>query len=415
MRMVPAVRRYYLYRATLSPGFYVPVSVAYLQARGLGLAAIGAVEGAFLFGTVVAELPTGFLGDRLGRRTALALGNVVLVGVMGGLVVADTAVEFLVVYVVWSVGWTFRTGTADAWLYELLSARGLADDHARASGRADSILRVVSGGAALSAGLLYAVDPRLPFVATAVLAALGLPVLATIPDPGRVDSGPETGAGGPASDHGHADRGGCGGSVGVGRAARALGEHLPRPSIRWLVAYAALFNVVFAVTRVFEQPAMRSVGVPVAAFGAVYAGFKLTSAVAASAAGPLRDRLGTRGVLVSLVPVVGLAYAGLGALPVFVLPALFARRAVQRLTRPVRTQYLNDRIDGTGRATVLSGVSMVLGLVSAGATVASGWLAAAVGPLAVVSGVGVVASVVGGLVWLTVRPVRAGTSGPTPG
>lgn len=119
--MVSLVRRYYGYRATLATGFYLPVSVIFLESQGLGLAEIGLVQGAFLFAMVAAELPTGYLGDRLGRRTALALGNGIVVAVMLGFVIADSVSEFLVVYVLWAVGWTFRTGTADAWLYELLA------------------------------------------------------------------------------------------------------------------------------------------------------------------------------------------------------------------------------------------------------------------------------------------------------
>lgn len=389
--MVSLVRRYYLYRASLSPGFYIPVSVVYMQDQGLGLADIGVAQGAFLFSMVVSELPTGYLGDRLGRRNALALGNAVVVAVMVGFTLADSPVAFAAVYAVWAVGWTFRTGTADAWLYELLAERDAEDEHARITGRADSTLRLVSAGAALTAGLLYTVDPAAPFLANAGLAALGLPVLFTLPK---------------TQDTDEAD----GDRIGVREAARVLRVQLPRPSIRWIVAYAALFNLVFSVTRVFEQPAMRAVGVPVAGLGVLYAGFKLVSAVAASAAGPLQDRLGTRGVLLLLVPVVGVAYASFAVVPILLVPALFCRRGVQRVTRPVRNQYLNDRLENVGRATALSGVSMALTLVSGTANVLGGRVASVVGPVTFLSATGVAVSLVGGLLWVATRPVREPTA-----
>lgn len=385
--MVSLVRRYYLYRATLSSGFYIPVSVVYMESQGLGLADIGAVQAAFLFSMVVSELPTGYLGDRLGRRAALAFGNVVVVAVMVGFALADSTVEFAVVYAVWAVGWTFRTGTADAWLYEQLAERGDEDEHARLTGRADSTLRLVSGTAALAAGFLYTVDPAFPFLANAALAALGLPLLWTLPAARGVDANTEA-------------------RLGVREAASVLRTQLSKPAVCWLVIYAALFNVAFSMTRVFEQPAMRSVGVPVAGLGVLYAGFKLVSAVASSQAGRIQDALGTRGVLLLMVPVVGVAYASFAVVPLLLLPALFVRRGLQRVTRPVRNEYVNDRVDDVGRATVLSGVSMALTLASGTANAIGGYAAEAVGALTLLSAVGVTVAALGGLLWLVVRPVR---------
>jgi len=390
--MLSLVRRYYLYRATLSAGFYIPVSVVYMKSQGLGLADIGFVQGAFLFSMVASELPTGYLGDRLGRRNALALGNAIVVAVMLGFAVADSTPAFAVVYVVWAVGWTFRTGTTDAWLYELLAERDAEDEHAKISGRANSTLLVVSGATALAAGVLYTIDPAVPFLPNAGLAALGLPILATLPKTqGSGGAGPE------AEEQA---------KMSVREATHALRTQLPRPSIRWIVVYAALFNLVFSVTRVFEQPAMQSVGVQVAELGVLYAGFKLVSAVASSAVGPIQDRVGTRGVLLALVPIVAVAYASFAVVPILLVPALFVRRATQRVTRPVRNEYINDRLENVGRATVLSGVSMALTLVSGTANVLGGRVAADIGPLAFLSAVGVTSALAGGLLWVVARPVR---------
>ncbi|MFC7097196.1 MFS transporter [Halobaculum marinum] len=412
--MVSPIRRYYAYRASLSSGFYIPVSVVYMESKGLGLPEIGAVQAAFLFSMVAWELPTGYLGDRLGRRTALGVGSVLTVAVMVGFALADSTVGFAVVYASWAIAWTLKSGTADAWLYELLARDGAVDEFSRFAGRADSTLLLVSGGAALAAGLLYTVDPVLPFLANAMLAALGIPVLITLPRTHGGDS-PDAAApaGGNASASDSSDAGAAATAtgptdttLGVREAAAVLRSQLTRPSIRWIVVYAALFNLAFSVTRVFEQPAMRAVGVPVAGLGVLYAAFKLVSAVAASAAGPISERLGTRGVLLLLVPVIGVTYGAFAVVPVLLLPALFLRRGLQRITRPVRNEYINDRLTGAGRATVLSGVSMVLTLVSGTANVLGGRVAAAVGPLTFLSTTGVAVAVAAGVLWVAVRPVR---------
>ncbi|MFB6153494.1 MAG: MFS transporter, partial [Halodesulfurarchaeum sp.] len=359
--MVGTIARYYLYRATLSSGFYLPVSVIYMQSHALGLAEIGFVQATFLFTMVLAEIPTGYVGDRLGHRTALALGSVLSATVMVGFTLASTTAHFAVIYATWAIAWTFKSGTVDAWLYEYLDTIDREDDFAGISGTSNAALQAVSAATALLAGLLYVVDPAAPFLANGVLATIGLPIVATLP---------ATDGTGDTED-----------TLGVRAAIRVITEELPRPRLRWLVAYAAIFNLVYSVTRVFEQPAMQSVGVSVAALGGTYAGFKLLEAIAATQVGTIEDALGTRGVLLAQIPVVGLTYAAFGALPALVVPALFLRRGVQRITRPVRTGYINDQVAGTGRATVLSGVSMVLTLISGTGNILGGYVAAAIGPV----------------------------------
>lgn len=388
--MVSVIRRYYAYRATLTNGFYLPVSVIYMETRGLGLADIGFVQGVFLFGMVAAELPTGYLADYLGRRRTLALGNAITASVMAAFVFASTVTHFTVIYLLWAVAWTLRSGTSDAWLYELLEREGLDGEFARLSGRAESVLLVVSAVSALVAGVLYTVDPVVPFTANAAVAAVGLPILFTLPQTqnAKSDEPPMT----------------------LRRAVSLLREQFTRPSIGWLVVYAALFNVVFSVTRVFEQPALREVGVPVAGLGALYAGFKLVSAVATSATGPIQDRIGTRGVMLSLVPIFGVLYASFAVVPLVLIPAVFVRRAVSQLVRPVRNEYINDRLENVGRATVLSGVSMVLSLASGTANVLGGPVAEDIGPVMFLAATGVAVSIAAGVLWLLTSPIRDDSS-----
>ena len=121
-----AVRRYYAYFATTSIGLYIPVGVVFLsEVRGFGLDAIGTVMAAYLFGMVLGELPTGYLGDRMGQRESLAVGNAIMASSLVAWAFLQTPLQYAILNVVWAIGTTFRSGTADAWLYEYLDAREL--------------------------------------------------------------------------------------------------------------------------------------------------------------------------------------------------------------------------------------------------------------------------------------------------
>nr|WP_228370972.1 MULTISPECIES: MFS transporter [unclassified Natrinema] len=83
-------RRYYLYSLTETQGLIAPVWVLLLQARGLSYTDIGFLGAVYWAVLVLAEIPTGYIGDRLGRRQSLLMAAVVTAVGIGGLAFAQT-------------------------------------------------------------------------------------------------------------------------------------------------------------------------------------------------------------------------------------------------------------------------------------------------------------------------------------
>ncbi len=385
--------RYYLYRATTAAGFYVPVAILYLRDEGYSLGFVGVAYAIYGAASLAAEIPTGYLGDWLGRRASLAAGAVLRAVTLGLYPVVESGTAILALHVVWAVGRTFRSGTHDAWLYELLSRSLDEDEFARVEGRGSTVRESVSAVGAVCGGVMYTLDPLLPFASSALLALTGLPVLYSFdPVPATGDTADER--------------------FGAGEAVRVLRAQVGRPEIRWLVAYAAVFQAVFLVTRIYEQPALRAVGLPVASLGLLYAAFKLVSAGAAATAGWFEARLGVRGVFALLVPLYAVAYGAVSVVPWLLVPALFLNRGRLSMTRPVRNQYLNDRLAGVGRATVLSGASMVLAAAGIVARLAASRVADTLGPVSLLPVFGLAGAGVGLALWLSVSPVRGDQSEP---
>lgn len=392
------VRRYYAYLATTAYGLYLPVGLLYLEQQ-YGYAVVGLTQGVFAFALVAAEIPTGYVGDRIGRRASLALGNVISAGALASFVFLDSPLEYCVLYVVWAFGWAFHSGTGEAWLYELLSSHGEDDRYTHVSSRGASILLAASAiGALLAGGLVPLFGWGMPLFANAALFALGIPIVLSLPKSGseETDGSAADGSANAVDDD----------VFGVRDAVRLLHAQTARPEVRWAVAYLALFHVLFAVTRPYESIVANNEGVSILAIGAMYAGFKLFSAGAASTAGWIRDVLGTRGVFVLLIPVYGLAYATLAFAPVLVFSVFFLNRGLKQVMRPVRNQYLNDRLENVGRATVLSGVSMALSIASGTATTFSGVLIGTYGPFQFFATAGVLVAGVAGVLWVAVDPIR---------
>ncbi|MFC7196719.1 hypothetical protein ACFQL4_22195 [Halosimplex aquaticum] len=69
------------------------------------------------------EIPTGFVGDRIGWRNSLVLGNALRSVAVVAMGLSSTFWVLAAVYLLWAVGTTLQSGSTDAWLYELLERR----------------------------------------------------------------------------------------------------------------------------------------------------------------------------------------------------------------------------------------------------------------------------------------------------
>lgn len=377
--------RYYAYRCAVNNGFFLAVGILYIQDRGLGLDVVGFTQAAFFVAILALQIPSGYVGDRIGHRNALVLGSIAVTLVMLLYPLGSSLLTFALLYVLWGFGWAFDTGAREAWLYEILDERSDAGQFARISGRGEMFNMLGSALTAGVAGVLFTVDPALPFLANAALTALAVPILLSLPadSPGAAES-----------------------RFSVRDATRVLSMQVQRADVRWFVLYIALFYALFDVTRAYEQPAATEVGVSVVALGVLYSGFKLVSAAASSLAGPLYERFGVRSVFVLLLPVTGVSYSLILVRPELVILVFFVARSLRAVTAPIQNQYFNDRLGDAGRATVLSGISMTLSAAGVGAHVFGALLSPRLGSVALIMTAGTGLVVVATIVWVTTAPVR---------
>ena len=371
------IARYYLYTATSTIGFFLPVWIVLLdQYRSFTFTQIMVLDAVFFAVVLLAEVPTGYLGDRIGRRNALVLGTL---GASFSVVAFGLVPSFeglIVVYAVWGIALTLRSGNDSAWLYDVLVDAGEPGLFARVRGRGMAIFLVTNGATAIAGGYLYALDPAYPFVATGVTGLLAAGVLLTIPESTVVDDGE------PFS---------------VGEARTALAS-LGRPTLRWFVVYTALFFAIGWSVDLFVQPiVIRAGGSPIG-LGYLYAGLMVAAAVGASQAGAVADRIGHRRLLLVAPLALGAAAVSVGLAPLAAVPAFLTMRFLVNLATPLAETYLNDWTPSLGRATVLSGWSMTISLATIPVKLASGPLADVLGPFTAVALLGGLLAVCSGVV-----------------
>lgn len=380
------VATYYAYQATLSFGFFAPVFTIFLLARDLSYTEIALLSTESAILTVVGEVPSGYLGDRLGRRASLLVSTTAMTLSIAGFVVAESFPAFVLLYGLWALARVFRSGTGDAWLYETLRDR--LDDEGRFTtvrGRGRAVNLGVTVVATLAGGALYTVQPALPFAVSAGLHALGIPILLSFPKTATFEEGRDS-------------------TVSVRATARVVREQLTAPGTRTVVAVAA---VVFAYTNTvnsYVQPTVRDiVGLPVSLLGPLYAGFTLVSALAGYYTGAVDARLGSRRTIFLTAPLVILGVGLVTLFPLLAIPAFLAYKGAETLLRSVTAGFLNDRVTDTGRATTLSAASMTYALARLPLLVAAGAFADRRGPRPVFGAVAVVCLLTIALLWVATR------------
>jgi MFS family permease len=377
----PLVAKYYAYRATATFGFFWPIFTVFLLSRNLDYTQI-ALLGSLSAGVgVVGELPTGYVGDRLGRRASLLLGATMRATSVFGLAVVESFPGFVAVYAVWAVGGAFASGAGDAWLYDVLADRLDEAAYTRVRGRGGAVNMIASAATMLPAGALYAVDPTLPFWIGGAVNAAGIPVLLAMPAVERDGgAGSEDGTGSTAAD----ERLGVRGAAGIVRA------QLFAPRVRSVVLGLALFFGVVGAADTYIQPiAVDHVGLSESALGPLYTGFSVVAAVASYNADRIERALGPRTALAVVPFAVGLLLVAPSVLlPVVAMPAFVAMKAGREIVSPIASAYLNDHVTSVGRATVLSAAAMCYGTARFVLKPLGGVVADALGPLAAVAGLG---------------------------
>ncbi|WP_247729451.1 MFS transporter [Halovivax limisalsi] len=421
MAKAGAVARYYLFKATEAVEFYRPIMYLYVLSQGLSFTHIVLFEALYNLTTVLGEIPTGYVGDRIGRRNSLLVGTVLIAATLVGLALASSAVAFAILFVCWSLGYNFRSGTEDAWVYETLADTDETDAFTRIRGRGQSIALAAGVGASLVGGYLGGIDLALPFLAAAVFTGLGALVILTLSEP---ETYRESGSS----------------ELGLREAIEVTREALGQRRLRsFIVYYFVLFSAVTYLVFIFLQPVFEAtlaeLGIDVTlvvpfpgggAFelavspenvetllGGFYAAINLASAAVSYRIDLLRDRIGLGRWFVLAPLLVGGLLLGMAAVPALAFVALFVGWGVVEPTRVLAGQYVNDRVETLGRATVLSAMAMVSALTVIPFQLGSGVLSDLVSPTAALSLAGGVL-VVGSLAILAWEPpVEVPTVGST--
>jgi hypothetical protein len=348
---VPSLAPYFVYQALANTSFFQAVFMVFYQERaGLSLATVLWVQTYFMVLRALLDVPFGVVADRTSRRRCLMVGMLLPALAAGLLVWSPTLVMVVAAETLFAAGTALRSGADSALLYDLLKDAGRLDAYPHAESRGQGAAALASGTTAVLGALLAAYDMRLPYVVTGVTAVWAVFVAARLP----IDLYPHR-------PRAHAPM----------RAAARLASGSSR--LVWSIGLAAFAVSTSHVYYYLQQPYWRAVGVPLGAFGLLFAATKIVTAMVATRAARVDEALGSRGAttIMTLVGVLGLGAMSMvtsagGALLVL------TRGFLDGLWMPLTNVWVNRLVPSTLRATMLSLQSLVARLALSGVLALAG-------------------------------------------
>ncbi len=319
--------------------------VLYLQdLRGFSLTQITILDALFWGTAVLAEVPTGAVADRYGRKTSLALGagcTAIAVLVFG---LATSYWILLLSYFAWALGIAFFSGAEHALIFESLKAIERENEFQRTAGRLMAIMSFAAlAGGLLGAPIAAATNLSVPVLLSAAIIAPAVLVALSMREP----------------------------ELPEGEVRLAYGSLLREsfrtatrlPSVRYMLLLSAMITAFTFGPLIFMQPFLADHGVGVGWVGFIQTPVRIAGIVGALVAASVTARFGTRRVFQAAPLIIVGAFVWLGALDTLHAFAAFPLiMFVNSLLLPPSTDYLNRRISNTQRATVLSIRTMLVSL-----------------------------------------------------
>lgn len=117
---------YYIYSITSAAILTRGIFLIYLQQKGLSIVEVSMYSVVYNICTAVSEVPTGYIGDRIGRKNSIITGTILLACQAGLMVVAQEKVWLILLAGLEAVAYTFISGSDSALLYQMLASRKIS-------------------------------------------------------------------------------------------------------------------------------------------------------------------------------------------------------------------------------------------------------------------------------------------------
>ncbi|CAL9360513.1 MFS transporter [Streptomyces sp. enrichment culture] len=342
----PVARPFFVYAVLANALFQRGVFVLFLYERGFSAGQVALLQTLLYLVSGLAEVPTGIVADRIGRRAGIAIGQVLTAACLLGQAVSSDYWVFVALFIGQGVGMACVSGSDTALLYDLLVRRGATAGYVRIRSRFTMLGTVTSGTAIVLGGQLQQIGWGAVYAGSAACLALAVVVLmARVPEIRGADAVDER----DGAEEGHGDA----------TAWRAM-LRVATPALVTLVVVSGLMHATLTPYIIFTQKTLSDQGAGTAWVGVVISAGFLVGGLTPLLADRADRRLGYRVVVpVSLLALAAaLGLSGLGLVQVTVA-AFLVLVGIPEITAVIVDNVFNEAVPSRHRASLLSMIAFV--------------------------------------------------------
>ncbi len=241
--------KFYLYRFFCAWFFFAPIFVLFFQDLGFSMTQIMIMESCFTLVVVLTLIPSGIIGDHLGRKNLLVINTLFFVS--GAIIIAtsSTYIMFIIAYILFGLSSATWAASGTPFFFDNLKELDREKDFKKLYGNVTAINYLIGGLGALAGGYIATFDMRLTFWATAIAMALAFITAFTFTDTKLYKHGDKR-----YFNH-------------LKDAIRFASKH---PRVRMLIIFSAIFWGAMFSAHMLYQPYFKSLGIPIVYFGVIY-------------------------------------------------------------------------------------------------------------------------------------------------
>ena len=328
---------------------WMPVIVPFYSENGLDMQAILELKAIYSAVIMLMEIPSGYLGDFMGRKRSLLLGSTL---VFAGFVVysgGESFWHFVLAEVVLGIGASFISGSDSALLYDTLIAQKQHDSFVKYEGRMYAIGNFAEAVAGILGGLIAILSLRYTFYGQTLVSLTGVVAAFFMIEAPRMRlSGSE------ASPWGQ-----------IKEALRF--SLIQNRRLRGFLLLASLSGMGTILMAWFAQPYFELAEIPLVYYGALWTALNLSVGFSAWFAHRVKKRLSQSWLLAIPVLMIAAGFLGAGSFdPVLGLVMIFVLYLGRGVVTPVMKDFINELTPSGIRATVLSIRSFLVRMFFAG-------------------------------------------------
>lgn len=337
--------KFYLFEALWSLVFFFPIFQIFYLARNMSITQIAFIGITFSIARMAMEMPSGVLADKWGRKKTLFLSQIFFIISMGIIIFSHSFLLFLLASIFSGFWLACYSGTGVAFFYDTLLELKRKDDYEKLWGKLTLLTAVVGFVAAFSAGFLFEIKITWPYIFTAISAFLSLFVIATFTEPKFHK---------PAEED----------SLFL-HFKKSMMKVVKNEYIGFIVIFGAI--LAFALDYLFDygQIYLKTIGIPIALFGIIFAFKSIIEGVGASSANKIKNKFSYRGIFTfalffTIIIIFGLSYLD-NYFGVFVFLLSFF---IMGMFRIIQRGYIHRQVESYNRATVDSVSSFIIAIIA---------------------------------------------------